>query len=503
LKNDASQRECAGYAQGEDAGSARSGATVAFRTLGCKLNQCETAQMEESLSEHGMRLVPWRGRADVRVLNTCTVTGKTDRACRNEIGRVRRADPGSRLIVTGCYAQVASDRIAAVPGVDLVLGNLDKSELATHIAGLLEPDPEFAGGTAHANEASRVVVTPYSSSTAFRDDFVTHFSGYTRAFLKVQNGCDAGCSYCVIPLARGPSRSMPLERVVEQVGLLADRGYREVVLTGIHLGMWGRDAAEGTLPDLLRALVERTDVPRFRLSSIEPLEVDDRVLEVMSAAGGRFAEHFHLPLQSGSNSVLRRMNRPYDAAGYAERVEAVRRAFPEAAIGADVIVGFPGETDAEFEESVALLERLPVTYLHVFPYSDRPGTAASSAPSKVTPQVVAARGARLRHLGQAKDAAFQEAFAGRELDALVLEQRSDEGLLVSLTGNYLEVLVEGDDSRMNRFAPVVPGIRRSDGRWDGTIGARGEDEPARAAPARPEPARAAESRDAPAARGPS
>ncbi|MHB0981065.1 MAG: tRNA (N(6)-L-threonylcarbamoyladenosine(37)-C(2))-methylthiotransferase MtaB [Thermoleophilia bacterium] len=441
------------------------GATVAFRTLGCKLNQCETAQMEESLSRHGMRSVAWSGRADVRVLNTCTVTGKTDRACRNEIGRVSRADPGSRLIVTGCYAQVAADRIAAIPGVDLVLGNLDKGELATHIADLLEPDPD----TARATGASPVAVTPYSAGTAFSDDFVTHFSGYTRAFLKVQNGCDAGCTYCVIPIARGPSRSMPLERVVEQVRLLADRGYREVVLTGIHLGMWGRDAAEGTLPDLLRSLVERTDMPRFRLSSIEPLEVDDRVLEVMSATGGRFAEHFHLPLQSGSNSVLRRMNRPYDAAGYAERVDAVRRVFPEAAIGADVIVGFPGETDAEFEETVALVKRLPVTYLHVFPYSDRPGTAASSAPSKVTPQVAAGRSARLRHLGQAKDAAFQEAFAGRELDALILKQRSDEGLLVSLTGNYLEVLVEGDDSRMNRFAPVVPGARRSDGRWDGKI----------------------------------
>jgi len=444
-------------------------ATVAFRTLGCKLNQCETAQMEESLTARGVRLVPWSSPADVRVLNTCTVTGKTDRTCRNEIRRVARADPEARLIVTGCYAQVAADVIAAIPGVDLVLGNLDKSELAGHVAALFGPDSEAAGSARHTTEASPAHVTSYSSTTMIRDDFVTHFSGYTRAFLKVQNGCDSRCSYCVIPLARGPSRSMPLARVVDQVRLLTERDYREVVLTGIHLGTWGRDTDEGSLPDLLEALVTTTDMPRFRLSSIEPLEVDDGVLEVMRTERERFAEHFHLPLQSGSDSVLRRMNRPYDAAGYTERVEAVRRAFPDSAIGADVIVGFPGETDIEFEETVALVERLPLTYLHVFPYSDRPGTAASSAPSKVPPHDVAERAARLRRVGQAKDAAFQRRFAGHELTALLLKQRSDDGLIVGLTGNYLEVLVVGHDSQMNRLAPVVPSVRRPDGRWEGRI----------------------------------
>ncbi|MHB8867935.1 MAG: tRNA (N(6)-L-threonylcarbamoyladenosine(37)-C(2))-methylthiotransferase MtaB [Thermoleophilia bacterium] len=448
--------------------------TVAFRTLGCKLNQCETAQMEESLTERGVRLVPWSSPADVRVLNTCTVTGRTDRTCRNEIRRVAREDPGARLIVTGCYAQVAADVIAAIPGVNLVLGNLDKSELAGHVAALLgsdsdATDSDATGSAQRSTQASPAHVTSYSSTTTIRDDFVTHFSGYTRAFLKVQNGCDSRCSYCVIPLARGPSRSMPLARVVGQVRLLTERDYREVVLTGIHLGTWGRDTDEGSLPNLLEALVATTDMPRFRLSSIEPLEVDDRVLEVMRTERERFAEHFHLPLQSGSDSVLRRMNRPYDAAGYTERVEAVRRAFPDSAIGADVIVGFPGETEAEFEETVALVERLPLTYLHVFPYSDRPGTAASLAPSKVPPHDVAERAARLRRVGRAKDVAFQRKFAGHELTALLLRQRSADGLIVGLTGNYLEVLVEGHDSQMNRLEPVVPSVRRPDGRWEGRI----------------------------------
>ena len=452
--------------------------TVAFRTLGCKLNQCETAQMEESLTARGLELVPWSHTAHVRVLNTCTVTGKTDRSCRNEIGRVRRSDPASRLVVTGCYAQVAAETIAAIPGVDLVLGNVDKAGLAEHIHKLLdspkipvsvaplEPAPENA-----RESAAPTMVTPYTVDTTFAGDFVTHFSGYTRAFLKVQNGCDSRCSYCVIPVARGPSRSMPLADVLEQVRVLTARGYREVVLTGIHLGRWGHDADEGSLADLLRVLIDETSASRFRLSSIEPLEVDERLLGVTRAAGARFAEHFHMPLQSGSATVLRRMNRPYSVAQYSERVLAVREAFPDAAIGADVIVGFPGESEYEFAETMELVSRLPLTYLHVFPYSDRPGTEASRASDKVAPYIVSERSARLRALGRAKDATYQAGFAGRKLRALVLRQLSEDGRLVSLTGNYMEVLVDHDDDLINEFVLVVPRRREVDGRWEGEVAA--------------------------------
>ncbi|MBU2603125.1 MAG: tRNA (N(6)-L-threonylcarbamoyladenosine(37)-C(2))-methylthiotransferase MtaB [Actinobacteria bacterium] len=460
--------------------------TVAFRTLGCRLNQCETAQMEESLTVRGLSTIPWEQRADVRVLNTCTVTGKTDRACRNEIRRVKRADPACRLIVTGCYAQVAPERIAEIAGVDLVLGNLDKAELPDHVDRLLSSapsGPEATPGSAAPLDAApgsaallkatprraALQVTDYDNETAFRSDFVTHFSGYTRAFLKVQNGCDARCSYCVIPIARGRSRSMPLADVLHQVRMLEKKGFREVVLTGIHLGCWGKDTGDGTLADLLRSLATDTQMPHFRLSSTEPLEVDDRVLAVMSTYGDRFAEHFHLPLQSGSDSVLRRMSRPYDTLQYAERARAVRSAFPDAAIGADVIVGFPGESEAEFQESMHLVESLPLTYLHVFPYSDRPGTRASTAPDKVPPSTISERSARLRQLAEAKDAAFQARFAGRELRTLLLKQKSADDMIVGLTGNYLEVQVPGDASLMNRFARVVPLERRPDGRWLGSL----------------------------------
>ncbi|GAB4252638.1 MAG: tRNA (N(6)-L-threonylcarbamoyladenosine(37)-C(2))-methylthiotransferase MtaB [Thermoleophilia bacterium] len=442
--------------------------TVAFRTLGCKLNQCETAQMEEVLTAHGYRTVPWESPAVVRVLNTCTVTGKTDRACRHEIRRAKRRDPGARLVVTGCYAQVAPEKVAAIPGVELVLGNIDKLNVARHIDDLLArtAGAEPAGRSAAPRPVT--LVTPFASAAAFQGDFITHFSGYTRAFLKVQNGCDSHCSYCVIPAARGPSRSMARAQVLAQVRLLAERGYREIVITGIHLGAWGRDTGEGTLADLLHALAKEGAAARYRLSSTEPREIDNRVLAVMRAAGPRFADHFHVPLQSGADTVLRRMNRPYDAAGYAERVQAIRAAFPEAAIGADVIVGFPGETEEEFEQTRRLVADLPLTYLHVFSYSDRPGTRASTLPGKVPPEIAQARSESLRALGAEKNAAFQERFAGRELTALLLHQTADDGRRVGLTGNYIEVLVEAAHPA-NEFVVVRLLRRLSDGRWDARV----------------------------------
>ena len=261
-------------------------------------------------------------------------------------------------------------------------------------------------------------MTPYQTAPVFHGDFFRHFSGYTRAFLKVQNGCDNACSYCVIPEARGPSRSMLLADVATQVRMLADQGFREVVLTGIHLGAWGRDTGEGSLADLLAALTGFHETLRFRLSSTEPMEVDDRVIHVMQAAGERFAQHLHVPLQSGSDTVLRRMNRPYRSEAYLQRVSAIRGAFPDAAIGADVIVGFPGETDEEFAQTLALVERAPLTYLHVFSYSDRPGTRASAMKDKVPPEVIAVRGGHLRSLGARKDREFQDRFQGAVLEAL-------------------------------------------------------------------------------------
>jgi threonylcarbamoyladenosine tRNA methylthiotransferase MtaB len=440
--------------------------TAAFRTLGCKLNQCDTAQMQQILVDAGYVLVDWDRPADVRVINTCTVTAKTDRTCRREVRLARRVDPDCLLVVTGCYAQVAPEALAAIPGVDLVLGNIEKLELAQHLA-----DGGAAGGGAPIT-----VVSDYPEAPAFAQEFISHFYGYTRAFLKIQTGCDSYCSYCIIPIARGPARSMPRSQVLTQVDLLIERGFREIVLTGINLGSWGKDTGEGRLSGLLAELVappgvgsaERPFV-RYRISSIEPLEVDERLLDVVEQAGEQVAHHFHLPLQSGSASVLRRMNRPYDPGAYARIIQEVARRFPDAAIGADVIAGFPGETDAEFEETLAFIEHLPLTYLHVFSYSDRPGTAASARGDKVHPDIIHERGLRLRRSGETKREGFFQNARNTHRKALVLKERSSDGHLVGLTGDYMEVALTGDDSLMNCFVQVKLDGLRPDRRWEGTI----------------------------------
>jgi threonylcarbamoyladenosine tRNA methylthiotransferase MtaB len=468
--------------------AARSGRTVAFRTIGCKLNQCETAQMQETLLARGYRLVGWDSPADIRVVNTCTVTAKSDRTCRHEIRLAKRLDPASTVVVTGCYAQIDPRAVAAIPGVDLVLGNLDKLRLADRLADRLAAiRPANGGGAAHdpagaATDRPTLVVSPYPEHPEFEGEFFSHFYGYTRAFLKVQTGCDSRCAYCVIPLARGPARSMPKADVLREVDLLAERGFREVVLTGINLGSWGRDSGEGSVADLLEALLERDDtavpgwtgsrqgtIGRYRLSSIEPLEVDEALLEIVARAGDRVAHHFHLPLQSGSDSVLRRMDRPYTAAKYLAVVSALARRFPGAAIGADVIAGFPGETEAEFQETLALIEHAPLTYLHVFSYSDRPGTKASAMLPKVPPEIVHERSLRLRTLGEHKNASFCSAVGGSDQRVLVLKERDAAGRLVGITGNYVEVLLDGDDGWMNRFAKVRLAEPGDDGRWTATL----------------------------------
>ncbi len=503
--------------------------TVAFRTIGCKLNQCETAQMQETLLADGYRLVDWDSAADIRVVNTCTVTAKSDRTCRHEIRLAKRLDPGCAVVVTGCYAQTAPDAVAAIPGVDLVLGNLDKLRLAEHLAGI---GPAIAGAPEtteeRAGEAApgagspaapagvagteprhpALSVSPYPEHPEFEGEFFSHFYGYTRAFLKVQTGCDSYCAYCIIPIARGPARSMPKADVLREVGLLAERGFREVVLTGINLGSWGRDTGEGSIADLLDALLSRDTggapdvVGRYRLSSIEPLEVDGALMASIEAAGDRVARHFHLPLQSGSDSVLRRMSRPYTAAGYLAIATELAARFPDAAIGADVIVGFPGETEAEFAETLAFVEHAPLTYLHVFSYSDRPGTKASQMGSKVPPDTVHDRSVALRALGERKNVGFRDRLRGTAQRVLVLKERDAAGRLVGITGNYVEALLDGDDALMNRFATVRLEEPGEDGRWTATLL---EAEPdagnAEAGPGAAGPRGAADSRPAPGGAG--
>jgi threonylcarbamoyladenosine tRNA methylthiotransferase MtaB len=412
---------------------------AAFHTLGCKLNYAETLTLSRRFSERGFSVVDAREPADVFVLNTCTVTERADRECRQIIRRVLRNAPDTFVIVTGCYAQLNAAEIAAIGGVDLVLGSAEKFSAAA-LAGDLR---------------KRDVPQVFVSCIDEADDCEEASSGEegtrTRAFLKIQDGCDFPCAFCTIPQARGASRSLPEDRVVAAAARLGAEGYREVVLTGVNVGDYGRSSG-GSLLGLVRRLDGVGAVDRFRISSIEPNLLTGDLLGFV-AGSGRFVNHFHLPLQSGSADVLRGMRRRYTADQYAELVGRVRALDPDAGIGADVIVGFPGESTAHFAETVRFLERLPISYLHVFTYSERERTVAAEMRNQVGPRERFHRSDRLRELGRLKRAEFNARFVGTTVD--VLFERSADGAASGLTPNYIRVAVAGGAELVNRIVPVT------------------------------------------------
>jgi len=415
-------------------------------TFGCRAAQADGAALETALRDRGLAPAAGPSTADLVVVNACTVTAAADQDARRAIRRARRDNPRARILVTGCYAQRAPGELAALPGVAWVVGNSHKSQIADLVT-LAPAQPEslpFHG---------QIFVGDLSRQTTFLSEPVREAShDRTRPNLKIQDGCSHRCSFCVIPSVRGPSRSAPADRVVEQVRGLAER-YREVVLSGINLGRWGRDL-EGRprLAALLRRLLEETPVARLRISSIEPMDWTDELLDLV-ASSPRLARHVHAPLQSGSDRILRLMRRKYRARHYAARLEKARRLMPEAAIGADVMVGFPGETGADFEESRQLIADLPFTYLHVFTYSSRPGTAAAAMPDPVPPPVQRERNRRLRELAEAKGAAFRRGFLGRRLSVLTLQESHPDGA-VGLSDNYLKTLIAGPSLAPNRILEV-------------------------------------------------
>jgi threonylcarbamoyladenosine tRNA methylthiotransferase MtaB len=421
--------------------------TVALATLGCKTNQFESAAMRENLEQAGYRVVPFAAGADLVVVNTCTVTSATDVQSRNLVRRARRLNPACRVVVTGCYAQIDPQALADLPGVSLVIGNEEKRELA----GLL----------ATASQQPLVQVADIRTATRAAIPVLASITERSRAFVQIQNGCDAFCSYCIIPHARGPSRSAAPEQVLEQIRQLASQNVPEIVLTGIHVGNYGLDLYPRTsLLQLLQRIEVETDVHRLRLGSIEPTEIDDALI-VHLAASKVVCPHLHIPLQAGDDAVLTRMHRPYGREDFRALVVRIRAALPEAAIGLDVIAGFPGETEAEFANTVRLLEELPVTHLHVFPYSKRPGTVAASMPGHLTGDVKKARAERLRLLGAEKLAAFAARFVGRKME-VVVEGGGKGGLLKGLTHNYLEVRFEGGPELVGRSVMVrVVGVAGS------------------------------------------
>lgn len=411
-----------------------------IQTLGCKVNQCESQAIGAALAQKGWKAVFPGETADYCLVNTCTVTQKASMQSRGLIRRLRRAHPECRLAVTGCYAQTEPEALAAIAGVDLVVGHGEKHRLAQILEqweqnGLASP--RFHGDILKTRQFA-----PLPGLSA---------GSRSRAFLKVQDGCHSFCTYCIVPYARGPSRSMAPEQVVEQLGGLADRGYQEAVLTGIHLGAYGTDLDPRTdLAGLLARIEAARPIARLRLSSVEPPELSPAIIEEV-AGSPRFCPHFHLPLQSGDDAILKRMGRPYDRALFAGLVEAIHERIPEAAIGVDLLVGFPGESEQAFENSHELIAGLPVSYLHVFPFSPRPGTPAARYPDPVPHSTIKARAARLRKLGAEKKAAFFDAMVGRTVTVLVEEgpdRRSRQ--LKGVSENYLPVRLVGPESARNQ-----------------------------------------------------
>jgi threonylcarbamoyladenosine tRNA methylthiotransferase MtaB len=417
---------------------------IAIATLGCKANQYDSEMIRERCEEKAFRIVPFSQPADIYVINTCTVTGKTDYQSRQLIRQAHRRNPNARIVVTGCYAQVAPEKLREVPGVSWVVGTSEKRSIAELIASSSWPD------------APHAEVGPVRQEGSFGAKPMTGFAGRTRFFLKIQDGCDARCSYCIVPTARGASRSMPPEAVQAQLRAISTAGFTEVVLTGIHLGAYGLDLSPpGSLLNLLQEIERVNPIARLRLSSIEPNEVTPDLVEFI-AHSSMVCPHLHLPLQSGDDTILGKMNRPYRAEDYRQLIHVLRKEIADIALGVDVIVGFPGEGDAEFSRTLALLEELPVTYLHVFPFSLRPGTPAAVFSDHVDAQTRKARVARLRTLSAKKRTEFYYQYLDRPLEVLIEAARDKRtGLLKGFSRNYIPVLIEGDDSLNNREVSVT------------------------------------------------
>ena len=389
--------------------------------FGCRASQADGAALEAALADRGLRAVPSAAEAELVVLNSCTVTAFADDDVRKEVRRVHRENPDARILVTGCYAQRAPEELAVLPGVAWVVGNSHKIQI-----------PDIVGASREAPYHGEIRVGDIFAQTDFLSAPVEDASGdRTRPNLKIQDGCNNRCSFCIIPFVRGRSRSAPLATVLAQVRNLAER-YREVVLSGINLGRWGRESGGSMrLADLIRTLLAETAIERLRLSSVEPMDWPDDLLALV-ASSARIAKHIHAPLQSGSDSVLRRMHRKYRPCHYEDRIRKARAWMPDAAIGADVMVGFPGETEQEFEESRQFIENLPFTYLHVFTYSERPGTPAAERADQVPMEVRKDRNRILRELGARKNLEFRQSMLGRTLSAVTLAEGA-------LSDNFLKV----------------------------------------------------------------
>ncbi len=397
---------------------------VAFHTLGCKLNFAETSTIARTFPEEMYERVSPDSHADIYVINTCTVTDAADRKCRQAVRKIIHHNPGAFIAVVGCYAQLRHDEVAAIEGVDLVLGTYEKFDIAAYVD----------------NINKREVPEIHSCEAVETEGFKTSWSAgdRTRSFLKVQDGCDYHCSYCTVPLARGKSRNPFISEIVKEAGGIVAAGTSEIVLTGVNVGDFGKSTGE-SLGQLLSALVNVEGLRRLRLSSIEPNLVSNAIIDLI-ASEEVLMPHIHMPLQSGSDRILGLMRRRYRREVFHDRVMNIRERIPGAAIGADVIVGFPGETESDYEDTYRFLESLPLSYLHVFTYSPRPGTPAAELPGKVSKQEKERRSRQLIKLSESRRMAFMRTNTGKTCEVLFEKQGSD-GVVDGLTGNYIRVMV--------------------------------------------------------------
>jgi threonylcarbamoyladenosine tRNA methylthiotransferase MtaB len=395
---------------------------IAFTTLGCKINQFETEALQQDLLSRGNTVVPFDAEADVYIINTCSVTAKSDMQSRQEIRSAVRRGKGAQVVVTGCYAEMRPEEIKKIPGVELVIGNRDKTLISDHIMS-----------KASANKPDSLPV---------HNRVLNALHTRTRGFLKIQDGCNNRCSYCIVPLSRGNSRSAEPHDVFHEFKNLVDKGCPEVVLTGIHIGTYGSDLGHGIrLTEMLQTLLLTQGRTRIRLSSIEPNEITREMIKFL---GQGLCRHLHIPLQSGDDSILASMKRNYTSRFYEDLLESIANQVSGIALGADIIVGYPGEGEKEFQNTMRLVERSPLTHLHVFSYSPRPGTPAAGMQNQVPESLKKERSLSLRTLGMKKNMLFRKACQGKELDVVIEDKIDrDTGLLTGLTDNYIRVMIGG------------------------------------------------------------
>jgi threonylcarbamoyladenosine tRNA methylthiotransferase MtaB len=415
--------------------------TVSFFTFGCKLNQAETAILVEDFISRGYKVVPWGNGSDVSVVNTCTVTGRADAKCRQAIRRILYRFSDTTIVVIGCFSQINSNEISSIAGVDYIFGVQEKLRFFNHFPG--------PGKLTYP----KICVTPVNTE---KED-VTYKSGnyldHTRAFLKIQTGCNNRCSYCIVPLARGPSRSVSFEDVIHQSRTLVNNGFKEIVLTGIHVGEYGKEwEGHSLLPKLLLRLVKIKNLERIRLTSLEPAHLTDELIDCV-ASNEKICNHFHISLQSGSDRILVTMNRSYTTDRFRRIVDNISMRINSFGLGTDIITGFPGETDKLFEETFQFVDQLPFTYFHVFPFSPRNGTKAALMSNQIEPRIRIERAKRLRTLSEQKKKMFMQQWLHQTVNVL-FENRSFKGFMSGFSSEYFRVKIPYDELMINELIPV-------------------------------------------------